>query len=87
MLRSARAEKKTLTKIAEYELGQTIGRGIFRLGSQLPTEFELCQMLGVCSTVVREALRMLEEDGLVSRRHEVGMFVRDHPILKSLNFN
>jgi GntR family transcriptional regulator len=87
MLKSARAEKKTLTEIAEQELRQAIARGTFRPGSQLPTEAELCQMLGVSRTVVREALRVLEEDGLVARRHGVGTFVRDHPILKNLNFN
>src|SRR6185295_11265125 len=38
-------------------------------------------------TVVREALRVLEDDGLVTRRHGVGTFVRNHPILKNLNFN
>ena len=87
MLRSARAEKKTLTEIAEQELRQAIARGTFRPGAQLPTEAELCQMLGVSRTVVREALRVLEENGLVIRRHGVGTFVRDHPILKNLNFN
>jgi len=44
-------------------------------------------MLGVSRTVVREALRMLEDDGLVARRHGVGTFVRNRPILKNLNFN
>lgn len=87
MLKSARAERKTLTEIAEQELRQAIARGTFRPGAQLPTEAELCQMLGVSRTVVREALRVLEENGLVTRRHGVGTFVRDHPILKNLNFN
>jgi len=87
MLKSARSERKTLTEIAEQELRQAITQGTFRRGSQLPTEAELCQMLGVSRTVVREALRVLEEDGLVARRHGVGTFVRDHPILKNLNFN
>ena len=87
MLKSAKAERKTLTEIAEQELRQAIARGTFRPGSQLPTEVELCQMLGVSRTVVREALRVLEDDGLVARRHGVGTFVRDHPILKNLNLN
>lgn len=87
MLKSARSERKTLTEIAEQELRQAITAGIFRRGTQLPTEAELCQMLGVSRTVVREALRVLEEDGLVARRHGVGTFVRDRPILKNLNFN
>ena len=87
MLKSARSERKTLTDIAEQELRHAIAQGTFRPGTQLPTEAELCEMLGVSRTVVREALRVLEEDGLVARRHGVGTFVRDHPILKNLNFN
>jgi DNA-binding GntR family transcriptional regulator len=87
MLRSAKAARKTLTEIAENELRHAITGGTFRPGSQLPTEAELCEMLGVSRTVVREALRVLEDDGLVTRRHGVGTFVRNHPILKNLNFN
>jgi GntR family transcriptional regulator len=44
-------------------------------------------MLSVSRTVIREALRVLEDDGLVVRRHGVGTFVRNHPILKNLNLN
>jgi GntR family transcriptional regulator len=87
MLKSAKAAKKSLTEIAENELRQAITEGTFRPGAQLPTEAELCEMLGVSRTVVREALRILEDDGLVTRRHGVGTFVRNHPILKNLNFN
>jgi len=87
MLKSAKGERKTLTDVAQQELRQAITRGTYRPGSQLPTEAELCEMLGVSRTVVREALRVLEDDGLVARRHGVGTFVRDHPILKNLNFN
>ena len=87
MLKSAKSARKTLTEIAENELRQEITDGTFRLGSQLPTEAELCEMLGVSRTVVREALRVLEDAGLVTRRHGVGTFVRNHQILKNLNFN
>src|SRR5574339_261356 len=87
MLKSAKSERKTLTEIAHQELRQAIIGGTFRPGSQLPTKAELCEMLGVSRTVVREALRVLEDDGLVARRHGVGTFVRNHPILKNLNFN
>jgi len=87
MLKSAKPERKTLTEIAQHELRQAITGGTFRPGSQLPTEAKLCEMLGVSRTVVREALRVLEDDGLVARRHGVGTFVRNHPILKNLNFN
>lgn len=87
MIKSARSESKTLTKAAEQELRQAIATGTYRPGSQLPTEAELVGLLGVSRTVVREALRVLEEDGLISRRHGVGTFVRKHSILKNLNFN
>ena len=87
MLKSARAERKTLTDVAQQELRQAITSGTYRPGSQLPTEAELCEMLGVSRTVVREALRVLEDDGLVARRHGIGTFVRNRPILKNLNFN
>lgn len=87
MLKSAKLERKTLTQIAQQELRKAITGGTFRPGTQLPTEAELCTMLGVSRTVVREALRVLEDDGLVARRHGVGTFVRNHPILKNLNFN
>ena len=82
MLKSARSERKTLTEVAQQELRQAITGGTFRPGSQLPTEAELCEMLGVSRTVVREALRVLEDDGLVARRHGVGTFVRNHPFSK-----
>jgi GntR family transcriptional regulator len=87
MLKSAKSGRKTLTEIAQTELRHAITDGTFRPGSQLPTEAELCEMLGVSRTVVREALRVLEDEGLIARRHGVGTFVRNHPILKNLNFN
>jgi GntR family transcriptional regulator len=87
MLKSAKVERKTLTDAAQQELRLAITNGTYQPGSQLPTEAELCEMLGVSRTVVREALRSLEDEGLVVRRHGVGTFVRDHPILKNLNFN
>ena len=44
-------------------------------------------MLGVSRTVVREALRFLQEDGLIARRQGQGTFVRKNPILQNLNAN
>ncbi len=86
-LRPARSKSQTLTGAAEQELRDAIARGLYRPGSQLPAESELVQLLGVSRTVVREALRLLEEDGLITRRHGVGTFVRRHSILHNLNFN
>lgn len=44
-------------------------------GALLPTESELGQLMNVSRTVVREALMLLEEDGLVRARRGVGRFV------------
>lgn len=87
MIRSARFSRKTLTDAVQQELRQAILGGAYSPGSQLPSEQELGEMLGASRTVVREALRVLEQDGLILRRHGVGTFVRNHPILKNLNVN
>lgn len=84
MIGSARSERKTLTEVARQELRQAITSGIYHLGSQLPTKAELCETLGVSRTVVRETLRVLEDEGLVARRHGVVTFVRNYPILINL---
>jgi hypothetical protein len=67
MAKSGRSAQKTLTEIAEQELRPAITRGTFRRASQLPTETERCQMLGVFRTLVREVLReIIKLAGLTS---------------------
>lgn len=46
-------------------------------GTQLPPHLKLAADFGVAPMTVREALRRLEEEGLVSRQHGRGTFVRD----------
>jgi DNA-binding GntR family transcriptional regulator len=53
-----------------------IGSGDFPIGSMLPTELELCERFGVSRYTVREALRRLEEMGLVARRQGSGTVVQ-----------
>ena len=60
MLRLAKSEKKTLTKVVQQELRLAIPRETFQLGSQFPTEADLCEMLGVSRRVVREALHVFD---------------------------
>lgn len=49
--------------------------GVYPVGSQLPTEHELCQQFSVSRYTVREALRRLREDNLVSSRPRAGTMV------------
>lgn len=64
---------------ASVGVGQTlrawIDEGRYKAGSRLPPEPELASSLGTSRVTLREALRALEADGLVQRRHGVGTFV------------
>jgi GntR family transcriptional regulator len=54
--------------------------GIYPVGSQLPTEEELCGRFSVSRYTVREALRRLRDDNLVSSRQGAGTtVVPPHP--------
>lgn len=53
-----------------------INNGMYPVGSLLPTEMELCKQFGASRTTVREALRQLNDLGMVARRPGVGTRVR-----------
>lgn len=81
MLQSSRAH--TATHIARQMLEEQIREGFLEPGSRLPTEPELASKLGVSRNSLREALRALEDCGLVTKRHGVGTFVTDsRPLVK-----
>lgn len=65
-------------RVAVYSrISQGIRSGAFAAGELLPRETELGVALGVSRTVVREALMLLEEDGLIVTKRGVGRFVSD----------
>jgi GntR family transcriptional regulator len=65
-------------RVAVYaRLAEGIRSGVFALGSALPRETELGVSLGVSRTVVREALMLLEEDGMIVTRRGIGRFVAE----------
>lgn len=59
----------------EQALASRIRGGTLAIGSRLPTEPELSEHFGVSRSVICQALRRLEEMGLVARRRGVGSFV------------
>lgn len=57
-----------------------IESGQMEPGQRLPSESELSKQLGVSRATLREALRMLEEEKMVVRRHGVGTFICARPV-------
>jgi DNA-binding GntR family transcriptional regulator len=58
-------EATTLRFLVENRLRTAIGSGVFKPGQRL-IERELCEQTGVGRTSIREALRQLEAEGLVT---------------------
>ncbi len=64
-------------------LKKDIETGIFKENERFPSEFELARTLGVSRATLREALRVLEEDKVIIRKHGVGTFVNPRPLFSS----
>ena len=77
-MKQFKIEKLTqpLPLIARDKIEELIQNNTLAPGDRLPTETKLAQMLGVSRITVREALRLLEEDGIIIRRQGRGTFVR-----------
>jgi len=59
------------------QLGVAIVRGDFAPGQSLPSEMQLCEMLGISRTAMREAVRGLVAKGLIDSKPKRGTRVRD----------
>ena len=64
-------------------LKSDIEKGVYQENEKLPSEFELSKTLGVSRATLREALRLLEEENIIVRRHGVGTFVNPKPVFTS----
>jgi GntR family transcriptional regulator len=64
-------------------LKQDIQAGVYKEKEKLPSEFDLAKQLGVSRATLREALRILEEEYVIIRRHGVGTFVNSKPLFTS----
>ena len=56
-----------------------IQAGEWQLGDQIPTVDELCKECGVARATMRQALGLLEAEGLISRFRAKGTFVNERP--------
>lgn len=64
-------------------LRKEIVDGIYPVGSQLPTEQQLCERFAVSRYTIREALRRLREDNLIASRPRAGTLVVPRPASNS----
>lgn len=58
-------------------LKSAIREGKMVAGTKLPTEEEICKMLGVSRPVVRQAYSELVQDGIIERRRGKGTYVKN----------
>lgn len=61
-------------------LKKDIEAGIYKEKEKLPSEFDLSKKMGVSRATLREALRVMEEENVIIRRHGVGTFVNPRPL-------
>lgn len=64
-------------------LRKEIVDGVYPVGSQLPTEHQLCERFSVSRYTIREALRRLRDDNLVASRPRAGTMVVPRPSSES----
>jgi DNA-binding GntR family transcriptional regulator len=73
--------RRSLRHDLARELRSRILAGEWRPGDRIPSEPELARRRTVSRSSMRAAITMLEEDGVVSRRHGSGTYVTHRPAL------
>ncbi|NEO88182.1 MAG: phosphonate metabolism transcriptional regulator PhnF [Spirulina sp. SIO3F2] len=66
------------------ELRQNIQDAVFKIGDRLPTETELSERFGVNRHTLRQAMRILRQEGIVGVERGRGTFVTAAPIVVPL---
>lgn len=92
-------KQKELRYVNVYnKLFKMINEGNFPEGSRLPSEPELAKLIGVSRTTLRQALSLLQDDGLVNNirgkgnfivkskpNNNIGVETIGHPVYKCMN--
>jgi len=68
-------DRKPLYIVLAEKIARAIEDGVYQVGEFLPTEVQLCDEYKVSRTTVREAVRVLQELGVVSRKQGSGTVV------------
>ncbi len=77
------SDRAVYRQIADH-LRTALARGRLREGEQLPSETQLMAHYGVTRVTARNALRVLQEEGLVVAEHGRGVYVRSRPPVRRL---
>ncbi|WNC12482.1 GntR family transcriptional regulator [Brevibacillus brevis] len=77
---SIKGNVRSLCLLVMDKIKGDIESGQLRPGERLPSEAELSKQLGISRATLREALRLLEEEKIVIRRHGVGTFINSKPV-------
>ncbi|WP_055498990.1 GntR family transcriptional regulator [Streptomyces albus] len=77
------SDRAVFRQIAD-RIREAIDKGRFEEGAKLPSESELVEHFGVSRMTVRNALSLLQSEGLVTAEHGKGVFVRPRPPVRRL---
>jgi GntR family transcriptional regulator len=77
------SDRPVYKQIADH-LRTAIERGRLREGDQLPSEAQLMDHYGVARMTIRNAMRLLQDEGLVTAEHGKGSYVRSRPPVRRL---
>src|SRR5437773_2189315 len=77
------SDRAVYKQIADH-LRDAIGRSRLHEGEQLPSEAQLMDHYGVARMTIRNALRVLLDEGLVTAEHGRGVYVRARPPVRRL---
>ncbi|MGD8191088.1 GntR family transcriptional regulator [Brevibacillus ginsengisoli] len=75
-----KGSSRSLSLLVMDRIKEDIEAGRLQSGERLPSEAELSKRLGVSRATLREALRLLEEEKIVVRKHGVGTFIHPRPV-------
>jgi GntR family transcriptional regulator len=77
------SDRPVYKQIADH-LRTAIERGRLRESDQLPSEAQLMDHYGVARMTIRNAMRLLQDEGLVTAEHGKGSYVRSRPPVRRL---
>ncbi len=83
-VRQLKTNKMPLSLQVQQHILDLIKDDTFSPGERLPSEAEFSMRLGVSRPTLREALKSLEQEGVLLRKHGVGTFISSHtPFMES----